>query len=38
MDGITTYNPLMVKVALGTHMVTGYAEDSFITIEEISEE
>lgn len=36
MDGITTYNPLMVKVALGTHMVTGYAEDSFIIVEEIS--
>lgn len=36
MDGIATYNPLMVKAALGSHMVTGYAEDTFITIEEIS--
>ncbi|RKI90433.1 DUF3277 family protein [Parablautia intestinalis] len=37
MDGLFTYNPAMVKAALGTHMVTGYAEDTFITIEEISQ-
>lgn len=33
MDNIATYNPLLVKVAFGNHIVTGYAEDSFVTIE-----
>ena len=36
MDGLVTYNPAMVKIALGTHMVTGYAEDSFVVIDSIS--
>lgn len=33
MAEIYSYNPKKVTVALGTHMVTGYADDSFITIE-----
>lgn len=36
MDNIATYNPSMVKIALGTHMVSGYAEDSFVVIDSIS--
>ena len=28
MDGVMTYNSAKVKIALGTHAVTGYAEDS----------
>ena len=36
MDGIMTYNSSKVKIALGTHAVTGYAEDSFVVIEPIS--
>lgn len=35
MDNISTYNASMVKIALGTHAVTGYAEDSFVVIEPI---
>lgn len=35
MDGIMTYNSSKVKIALGTHSVTGYAEDSFVVIEPI---
>lgn len=34
---IVTYNPAKVKIALGTHIVTGYAEDSFVTIEPIGD-
>ena len=30
---IKTYNPKQVTMALGTHIVTGYADDSFISIE-----
>lgn len=30
---IKTYNPKEVTVSCGTHIVTGYADDSFITIE-----
>ena len=26
MDGVMTYNSAKVKIALGTHAVTGYAE------------
>lgn len=37
MDNVATYNPLMVKIALGTHMVTKYAEDSFVVIEPLDE-
>ena len=35
MSEIMTYNPSMVKMALGSHAVTGYAEDSFIVVEPI---
>ncbi len=31
--GVATYNPKKVTCALGRHIVTGYSEDSFITIE-----
>lgn len=34
---VKTYNPKKVTVALGNHMVRGYAEDSFITIEPVGE-
>ncbi len=37
MDGVGTYIPTMVKIALGNHIVTGYAEDSFVTIEPIGD-
>lgn len=30
---VKTYNPKEVTVALGSHIVTGFADDSFITIE-----
>lgn len=30
---VTTYSPKKVTMALGHHIVTGYAEDSFISIE-----
>ena len=30
---IKTYNPKEVIVTCGTHIVTGYADDSFISIE-----
>lgn len=32
-DAIKTYNPKEVVVACGTHIVSGYADDSFISIE-----
>lgn len=32
-DAIKTYNPKEVVVACGTHIVSGYADDSFINIE-----
>ncbi len=35
MGNMMTYNPAMVKVALGTHAVSGYAEDSFIVIDQL---
>ena len=31
---MNTYNPREVLCTLGSHIVTGYADDSFITIEE----
>lgn len=37
MDNVTTYIPTMVKIALGNHIVTGYAEDSFVTIEPLED-
>jgi hypothetical protein len=33
MGKIKTYNPKEVTVALGSHIVTGYADDSFISID-----
>ena len=33
MGKIKTYNPKEVTIALGSHIVTGYAEDSFVGIE-----
>lgn len=33
MSQIKTYNPKEVTISLGTHIVTGYAEDSFVTID-----
>lgn len=33
VDAIKTYNPKEVVVACGTHIVSGYADDSFISIE-----
>lgn len=34
---IKTYNSREVIVTLGTHIVSGYAEDSFVTIEDAGE-
>lgn len=33
MGKVKTYNPKEVTVALGNHIVSGYAEDSFVTID-----
>lgn len=33
MAQIKTYNPKEVSIALGSHIVSGYAEDSFVSIE-----
>ena len=33
MIKIKTYNPKEVTIALGNHIVAGYADDSFITID-----
>lgn len=33
MSRVTTYNPKKVTCALGNHIVTGFADDSFITVE-----
>ena len=30
---VKTYNPKEITISLGTHIVTGYGEDSFVTIE-----
>lgn len=37
MADLKTYNPKKVTMALGNHMVRGYSEDSFITIEPVGE-
>ena len=37
MPDLKTYNPKKVTMALGNHMVRGYAEDSFVTIEPVGE-
>lgn len=33
MSEVYTYSPHQVKIALGSHIMTGYAEDSFVNIE-----
>lgn len=33
MSTVKTYNPKEVTIALGNHIVSGYADDSFITID-----
>lgn len=33
MSRMTTYNPRKVTCALGNHIVSGFADDSFVTIE-----
>ncbi len=33
MGEIKTYNPKQVSISLGSHLVTGYADDSFVTID-----
>lgn len=33
MGKIKTYNPKEVTIALGNHIVSGYADDSFVTID-----
>ncbi len=37
MDRVTTYNPRKVTCALGRHIASGFADDSFITIEPASD-
>lgn len=37
MSDIATYNPKLVAIALGNHIVTGYAEDSFVTVEPLGD-
>lgn len=34
---VRTYNPDEVVISLGKHIVTGYAEDSFITVEPLGD-
>ena len=34
---MNTYNPKKVTIALGNHIVTGYADDSFVAIEPSTE-
>lgn len=33
MPRVTTYNPKKVTLALGNHIASGFADDSFIVIE-----
>lgn len=33
MGKIATYNPKKVTISLGNHIVTGFADDSFVTID-----
>lgn len=37
MSRLTTYNSKKVTCSLGNHIVTGYAEDSFITVDPAGE-
>lgn len=32
-NGVTTYNPKEIVITLGVHIVTGIADDSFVTID-----
>lgn len=34
---LKTYNPKEVVIALGNHIVTGYAEDSFVSVEPLGD-
>ena len=34
---VKTYNPKQVTVSIGTHIVTGFADDSFITVESLGD-
>ena len=33
MPRVTTYNPKKITLALGNHIASGFADDSFIVIE-----
>ena len=33
MANVHTYDPKKVKIAIGSHIATGFADDSFVTIE-----
>lgn len=33
MGKIATYNPKKVTISLGNHIVTGFADDSFVSID-----
>ena len=37
MAELKTYNPKKVTMAFGNHMVRGYAEDSFVSVEPVGE-
>lgn len=32
-NGVTTYNPKEIVITLGVHIVTGIADDSFVTVD-----
>ena len=38
MANVHTYDPKKVKIAIGSHIATGFADDSFVTIEASGEE
>lgn len=37
MAAVKTYNARQVTISLGTHAVTGYADDSFVSIEKLGD-
>lgn len=37
MSEVYTYSPSQVKIALGSHLVTGYADDSFVNIDPVGD-
>lgn len=37
MSKVTTYDPKKVTVALGNHIASGFADDSFVTIEPVGD-